>query len=92
MRRPPPARLTTEALAVFALMVGSAAAGVVHGDPGPSNLRITDDGRVGLLDCDGSRIDVVHLGLPVLDDDEDERALRCEEGWLARLRGASPAP
>ena len=48
--------------------------------------------RVGLLDWDESRVDVVHLGLPVLDDGEDERALRCADAWLARLRGASPAP
>lgn len=30
---------------------------VVHGDPGPGNIRIGDDGRIGLLDWDEARVD-----------------------------------
>jgi hypothetical protein len=33
---------------------------VVHGDPGPSNIRVTGDG-VGLLDWDEARVDRVDL-------------------------------
>jgi hypothetical protein len=35
---------------------------VVHGDPGPSNIRVTSDG-VGLLDWDEARVDRVDLDL-----------------------------
>ncbi len=77
----------SEMLAVFATM-SDVATSVVHGDPGPSNLRVTDDGRVGLLDWDESRVDVVHLdlanlGVRVLPDDEHQRALRCADAWEA---------
>jgi Ser/Thr protein kinase RdoA (MazF antagonist) len=76
-----------EVLAVFAAMSGVATS-VVHGDPGPSNLRITDDGRVGLLDWDESLVDLVHLdlanlGVQVLSDDEHQQALRCAHAWEA---------
>ena len=35
---------------------------VVHGDPGPPNIRVTSDG-VGLLDWDEARVDRVDLDL-----------------------------
>ncbi|MEM8618955.1 MAG: phosphotransferase [Actinomycetota bacterium] len=77
----------TDVLAVFATM-SQVAISVVHGDPGPSNLRITADGRVGLLDWDESRVDVVHLdlanlGIQVLRQDEHQRAVRCADAWEA---------
>lgn len=77
----------TDVLSVFASM-SAVPTSVVHGDPGPSNLRITRDGRVGLLDWDESRVDVTHLdladlGIQVLDDPEHERASRCADAWEA---------
>ena len=38
---------------------------VVHGDPGPSNIRVTEAG-VGLLDWDEARVDCVDLDLAEL--------------------------
>jgi hypothetical protein len=35
---------------------------VIHGDPGPANVRITGDG-VGLLDWDEARVDCTNLDL-----------------------------
>ncbi|NQY55675.1 MAG: phosphotransferase [Ilumatobacteraceae bacterium] len=82
-----PDHAASDVLAVFAAMT-HVATSVVHGDPGPSNLRVTDDGRVGLLDWDESRVDVVHLdlaslGVRVLGEDEHHRALRCADAWEA---------
>ncbi len=62
--------------------------GVIHGDPAPSNLRILPDGRVGLLDFDESRRDVLwhdlsNLGVQVLADDEHRRALQLSNAWEA---------
>jgi Ser/Thr protein kinase RdoA (MazF antagonist) len=61
---------------------------VVDGDPGRSNVRITSDGRVGLLDWDESRVDVVdldlaNLGMQVLDDDNHDRAMAAADAWEA---------
>ncbi len=86
----------TDVLAAFATMT-RVATSVVHGDPGASNLRITDDGRVGLLDWDESRVDVVHLdlanlGIQVLREDEHQRALRCAGAWeVANAWTAEPS-
>ena len=38
---------------------------VVHGDPGPANIRITDEG-IGLLDWDEARVDATDLDLAEL--------------------------
>ena len=38
---------------------------VIHGDPGPANIRITSDG-VGLLDWDEARVDCTDLDLAEL--------------------------
>ncbi|MEM9463723.1 MAG: aminoglycoside phosphotransferase family protein [Actinomycetota bacterium] len=62
--------------------------GVVHGDPGPGNLRITEAGRVGFLDWDESRVDLVwhdlsDLGVQVLDDESHRRAQRLSDAWEA---------
>jgi Ser/Thr protein kinase RdoA (MazF antagonist) len=59
---------------------------LIHGDPGPSNIRITDDRRVGLLDWDESRVDVVwhdlsNLGVQVLTDEDHARAVRLSDAW-----------
>ncbi len=59
---------------------------VVHGDPGASNLRITPNGRVGLLDFDESRVDHVwhdlsNLGVQALDDAEHDGAQRLSDAW-----------
>lgn len=82
-----PDDVAEELLEVFAGMQGGLVS-VVHGDPGPSNLRITPDGRVGLLDWDESRVDVVDfdlagLGVQVLDHDDHDRALLALDAWEA---------
>jgi Ser/Thr protein kinase RdoA (MazF antagonist) len=61
--------------------VGDVEVSVVHGDPGPPNIRIDDDGIVGLLDWDESRVDVVlhdlsELGVRLLGDADHQRAMR----------------
>jgi Ser/Thr protein kinase RdoA (MazF antagonist) len=61
---------------------------LIHGDPGASNIRITEDGRVGLLDWDESRVDVVwhdlsNLGVQVLSDEDHARAVRLSDTWEA---------
>lgn len=61
---------------------------VIHGDPGPSNIRITADGSVGLLDWDESRVDVIwhdlsSLGVPVLTAHQQARAIDLSDAWEA---------
>lgn len=61
---------------------------LVHGDPGPGNLRIDAEGAVWLLDWDESRIDVTwhdlsNLGIPVLDGDTRRRAAMLSNAWEA---------
>ena len=61
---------------------------VVHGDPGPENIRIGPDGSVGLLDWDESRVDLTwhdlsNLGIQVLTDEEHRRARRLSNAWEA---------
>lgn len=62
------ARMPAEAVSAcrraWAALAGSAEA-VVHGDPGPTNIRITASG-VGLLDWDESRVDATDLDLAEL--------------------------
>jgi Ser/Thr protein kinase RdoA (MazF antagonist) len=61
-------RMPNEAVAACRLawtaLAGSAGA-VVHGDPGPANIRITSAG-VGLLDWDEARVDAIDLDLAEL--------------------------
>jgi aminoglycoside phosphotransferase (APT) family kinase protein len=47
--------------AAWRLLAGTPAA-VVHGDPGPANIRMDDPG-VGLLDWDEARVDYCDLDL-----------------------------
>ncbi len=59
---------------------------VVHGDPGPENIRIGADGSVGLLDWDESRVDLTwhdlsNLGIQILDDDDHRRAQLLSHAW-----------
>jgi Ser/Thr protein kinase RdoA (MazF antagonist) len=80
-----PDDVATEVLEVFAGLHGRFVS-VVHGDPGPSNLRITADGRLGLLDWDESRVDVAdfdlaNLGVQVLGDGDHNRALLAADAW-----------
>jgi Ser/Thr protein kinase RdoA (MazF antagonist) len=80
-----PDDVAADVLAVFAT-VAAWPRSVVHGDPGAANIRITADGRVGLLDWDESRVDVVlhdlsELGAQVLDDDEQRVAQRLSHAW-----------
>jgi len=61
---------------------------LIHGDPMGSNIRITTDGEVGLLDWDESRVDLVwhdlsNLGVRVLDEEAHGRALRLSDAWEA---------
>lgn len=82
-----PAGIVEELLAVFA-SVHDAPQSLIHGDAGPSNLRICPDGVVGLLDFDESRIDVCwhdlsELGVRVLDDEVHHRAQRLSNAWEA---------
>ncbi|MFK8023421.1 MAG: phosphotransferase enzyme family protein [Ilumatobacter sp.] len=61
---------------------------LIHGDPAPSNIRITDDGRVGLLDWDESRGDLVwhdlsNLGTRRLHASDHRRAQRLSNAWEA---------
>lgn len=61
---------------------------VVHGDPMTSNIRLDDAGRVGLLDWDESRVDLVwhdlsNLGIQVLPAADHERAQRLSNAWEA---------
>lgn len=61
---------------------------VIHGDPAPSNIRVDRDGRVGLLDFDESRVDLIwhdlsNLGVQVLADADHARAQRLSHAWEA---------
>lgn len=67
---------------------GDVPTAVVHGDPGPSNIRIAADGRVGLLDWDEARVDLTwhdlsNLGIQILDDREHRRAQDLSNAWEA---------
>ncbi|MEM9203443.1 MAG: phosphotransferase [Actinomycetota bacterium] len=82
-----PTQVAALVLAEFA-SVAHVGRSLIHGDPGPENLRITAQGRVGLLDWDESRVDVVwhdlsNLGVQVLDDDTHGRAERLSHAWEA---------
>jgi Ser/Thr protein kinase RdoA (MazF antagonist) len=60
---------------------------VVHGDPGPGNIRILD-GIVGLLDWDESRVDnpvldLAELPIPILPPDIDAVAKHAADAWEA---------
>ena len=59
-----PADAVAACRTAWAALAGSTEA-VVHGDPGPANIRISEDG-VGLLDWDESRVDVTELDLAEL--------------------------
>jgi hypothetical protein len=71
----------------WAALAGSAEA-VVHGDPGPANIRISDSG-VGLLDWDESRVDVADLDLAEL---PGPTSLRSGWPWCARPRPPGRPP
>lgn len=63
---------------------------VVHGDPNPRNIRLTED-RVALIDWDESHVDVPALDLALphnaahLDDDAYDMALQAEAAWEAAV-------
>lgn len=82
-----PGEVASVILGVFATMA-DAPVGLIHGDPGSSNIRIDADGRVGLLDWDESRIDLTwhdlsNLGVQVLADEEHARASLLSHAWEA---------
>ena len=61
---------------------------LIHGDPHPGNIRIDERGRVGLLDWDEARVDVVdldlsNLGGPVLHGRRREAAEAMANAWEA---------
>ncbi|MEL7208950.1 MAG: phosphotransferase, partial [Actinomycetota bacterium] len=74
-------------LAVFD-QLGDVPAAVVHGDPGPENIRIGAEGSVGLLDWDESRVDLTwhdlsNLGVQVLGDADHRGAQLLSNAWEA---------
>lgn len=82
-----PAEVRTLVVDVFDSFT-DAPVSLVHGDPGPGNVRIDADGAVWLLDWDESRIDVTwhdlsNLGIPVLDGDTRRRAEMLSNAWEA---------
>jgi len=82
-----PDAVVQRVLTVFA-EVAEIEVAVIHGDPSPGNIRIDDRGRVGLLDWDESRVDVVwhdlsNLGTVVLAPDQQARAERLSNAWEA---------
>jgi|GEM_PF-4983823 len=83
MRALPP-RVRKELMAVFD-SYADAPVTLVHGDPGPSNLRVLD-GAVGFLDWDESRVDISwhdlsELGASVLDESTGVRAQLLSHAW-----------
>lgn len=61
---------------------------LIHGDPGSSNIRISNVGKVGLLDWDESRVDLTwhdlsNLGVTVLDTEAHRRAVKLSHAWEA---------
>lgn len=82
-----PSNAADQVMAVFADFP-DVPVSVIHGDPWAPNLRITDNGRVGMLDFDESRVDVVwhdlsNLGVQVLSDVDHARAQRLSNAWEA---------
>ena len=82
-----PPEVETLVLAVFESL-GPLPTAMIHGDPGPGNIRIGTDGSVGLLDWDESRVDVVwhdlsNLGVQVLGDADHATANRLSDAWEA---------
>ncbi len=82
-----PSDVVDEILVAFESLVNVPLA-VVHGDPGPTNVRIGRDGAVGLLDWDESRVDLTwhdlsNLGVQVLDNENHRRAQRLSNAWEA---------
>ena len=74
-------------LAAFASVAGVPVS-LVHGDPGPSNVRIDAEDRVRFLDWDESRVDVTwhdlsNLGVRVLADPDHALAVRLSDAWEA---------
>lgn len=83
-----PPEVVAPVLGVFDGVPSRVPVAAIHGDPGPANIRITDEGRVGLLDWDESRVDLVwhdlsNLGVQVLDDADHAAAMRLSDAWEA---------
>ncbi len=82
-----PSEVVDEILVVFESLANVPLA-VVHGDPGPTNIRIGRDGSVGLLDWDESRVDLTwhdlsNLGVQVLNHENHRRGQRLSNAWEA---------
>ena len=80
-----PLDVAEEVRAVYAGMAEMPTS-VIHGDPMAGNLRLGEDGVVGLLDFDESRVDVAwhdlsNLGCQVLDDHDHAQALQLSDAW-----------
>jgi aminoglycoside phosphotransferase (APT) family kinase protein len=82
-----PDEVGTLVLGVFASLA-DVPVSLIHGDPGSSNIRITDVGQVVLLDWDESRVDLTwhdlsNLGVTVLDTEAHRRAVQLSHAWEA---------
>lgn len=81
-----PNDVAARVLAVFESM-GDVPTSLIHGDPAPSNIRMTPSG-VALLDWDESRVDLSwhdlsNLGVVVLDANAQQRAENLSNAWEA---------
>ncbi len=82
-----PDDVVDDLLAAFASVEGVEVS-VIHGDPNPSNIRMTEEGGVALLDWDESRVDLTYhdlseLSVQILDDEEHHRAACLSDAWEA---------
>ena len=84
-----PSEAVVRCRAAWARLVGRERC-VVHGDPNPSNIRITAD-RVALIDWDEAHVDVPDLDLVLphnaagLDDDAHDVAAQAKAAWEAAV-------
>ena len=82
-----PTDVEAMAVGIFASFAGESTS-LIHGDPDESNLRVLEDGSIGLLDLDESRVDLslldlTNLGIQVGDDARHARGMQLSHAWEA---------